>query len=286
MKKIFAAVLFTALIFSSASQSQTVSGGQLSLNLRVVPFTSIGVYNWPVPPGVYVIYPYGCGAGGAGAGGYSLGSGGGGGGGGAGQCLQSNAYALPVTPGETLSISIGQGGAAGSIGFQGTAGASVSISGAHVYPSGFVSNFPTLPGGKSGFPGLSNSGGTGGDGGGLIYPGYGSNAGFVGGASGNSLSGIIPGGGGGGGGNPGAPAGINGGATYLQQSITNSNGGNAGGGPGGNSMLGIGGLGPNGSVAGNAPLPGSCGAAGSGGGVTAAGGAGGNGCLFIAYWGQ
>lgn len=280
MKKM---LLASVICISSLSPTKAdIIGAFPPLKNKVVSFTSYGSYNWTVPPGVYVVYPYGCGAGGGGGGGQSFGAGGGGGG--SGQCIQSYTYALPVTPGDVLSISIGQGGTGGGVGFQGTAGNDVYLSGAHG-PGGVVSNFPSMPAGKGGFPGAS-IGGTGGDGGGLLYYGYGSSSGFSGGASYYSLSGVIPGAGGAGGGAISGPSGLVGGANYFWQAITNSAGGAAGGGPGANSLFGIGGYGPNSGDPGNSPQEGACGAGASGGGGNAVGGNGADGCLYIIYWGS
>ena len=126
-------------------------------------FTEDGTFT--VPSGKTVIYVSGCGGGGGGGGGAgrttSPNSSGGGGGGGAG----TSAVKVPisVTPGQVLSITIGEagqggaGGAVNAIGNNGTAGGSTRLG-----------SILTLNGGRAGGLGFAGpgSGGSGGDSGG------------------------------------------------------------------------------------------------------------------------
>lgn len=170
---------------------------------------------WTVPPGVTEITVEGWGGGGAGGGvvgrnSRTLGGSGGGGG----------AYAksiLPVTPGETLQISVGSGGA-GVVGGNGNQGGTTSISGfediflAQGGSGGRVNNDSGAPlGGQGGEASSSNgtsstqSGSNGGNGGTNSGAGgqgaKGGGAGGLGISSGsfNGNTGNSPGGGGGGG---------------------------------------------------------------------------------------
>lgn len=152
----------------------------LSVN-RQQKFTASGSFT--VPDGVTTIYLTGCAAGGGGASGAtnnggqsSLVGGGGGGGGGAGQSIIKQAYS--VTPGQTLTITIGSGGSGAQAptaggGYNGNAGGNTSVSG-----------LVTLTGGTGGYAGgvvTNNSAGGGGAGG---YGGEGYPAGASG-ADGN-----------------------------------------------------------------------------------------------------
>lgn len=86
--------------------------------LKVVEITSTGT--WVVPAGADILVAVDACAGGAGGGGAFTAGGGGGGGGGGAAC---EGVLLRVTPGETLTVTIGAGGAAGASGGSPTAGA-------------------------------------------------------------------------------------------------------------------------------------------------------------------
>jgi hypothetical protein len=73
-------------------------------------FTQPGVYQFIVPPHVHTLNAFMVGAGGGGGGGYST-NGGGGGGGGSGGYQYTNG--LPVTPGETITVTVGGSGYGG-----------------------------------------------------------------------------------------------------------------------------------------------------------------------------
>lgn len=281
INRLILSILFIHLLIPN-SFAQVVNGGVMSPRvLRLASFRTFGSYNWTVPNNVTVIYPYGCAAGGGGGGGQNALFGAGGGGGGAGKCIPPFLIALPVTPGETISIGIGQGGQGGVLGVAGTAGADVNISGAHSYPDGIDSQFPTLQAGLGGAPGVGGVGGAGGNGGGTYYYGGG------GGSTGNgglvyAYGQVYSGAGGGGGGSNAAAQGIGGGNPIYESSSTGTIA-VGGGGAGAASMLGYGAspVGPNQS--GVSPPAGGCGAGASGGGWFGAGGNGSDGCLFILY---
>lgn len=150
-----------------------------SIASRSQTWTTAGTYTFVVPADTHFIYPdmVGAGGGGAGAGGgdssadfphysdYSTNPGyrGGGGGGGGGAGTPISGQAVPVTPGETVTVVIGQhgvggvGGAPGNSGQNGTAGTATTITG----------SFGTITA-------AGGQGGTGGD-------GYGAPSGFTGG---------------------------------------------------------------------------------------------------------
>jgi prepilin-type N-terminal cleavage/methylation domain-containing protein len=149
-----------------------------------VVFNSPGTYTWVVPAGVNKIYVTGVAGGGGGGGGYGAGGGGGygaGGGGGSGQaCLN---LPLTVSPGETLTITVGSGGSGGS-GYYGTNGGN----GGDTIISGSVSGLLLrLLGGGGGYGGASAGGGGGGYGGGYAAGGKGGDG--SGGTGGNGGAG-------------------------------------------------------------------------------------------------
>ena len=108
---------------------------------------------WVVPADVGCIWVDGCGGGGGGGGGDSTPGGGGGGGCAGFPCQQ---LPLAVTPGETLTLTIGAGGAGGAVGQNGVVGGETTLATASdplaVY----------LPGGGNGFKGANPNGGDGG----------------------------------------------------------------------------------------------------------------------------
>lgn len=144
---------------------------QDSLPPNFIRFASGGAFT--VPQGVYTIYLSGCAAGGGGASGAtnnggqsSLVGGGGGGGGGAGQSIIKQAYS--VTPGQSLTVTIGSGGngaqaSASGGGYSGNSGGNTSVSG-----------LVTLTGGTGGYAGgvVGNNAAGGGGAGGYGGEGY------------------------------------------------------------------------------------------------------------------
>lgn len=227
---------------------------------RVVPvgqreFTSVGTQNWTVPADVTSISIVAIGGGGGGGGGgsgsyYKVGAGGGGGG-------LGYANNVAVTPGQTLSITVGGGGTGGGANTNGTnggvsevkndlgqtlirvtgGGGGAGANGSSAASGGAGGNRVTATGGGAGGAGGtagSQSSYAGGGGGGGGYSGSG-------GAGGASSSNGAAGGGGGGGGGKGAQLGqYKGGGgggvgTYGQgtggaQQMTYSGGGNGGSG--------------------------------------------------------
>lgn len=183
-----------------------------------IPFSSVQVFNsagtssWTVPANINKVFVQVWGGGGGGAGGTALsiaGSGGGAGGYGAGF--------LAVTPGASLSVTVGAGGTGGPVGSDGVAGGQSSLGTAIVANGGAkglaTSNGPTFGGTVSGANAvITISGGSGGGAAPYIVStgslgGNGGNCGMGGGGGGGSSSaanpgapGSQPGGGGGGGG--------------------------------------------------------------------------------------
>jgi hypothetical protein len=103
----------TTVVANAAASNEAVNLGQLFIGNRKSVFTSNGTYT--VPDAVTTIWVSGAGGGGGGGGGNSLSSteqGGGGGGGYAGACVLKTP--ISVTPGESLTITIGAGGAGGA----------------------------------------------------------------------------------------------------------------------------------------------------------------------------
>ena len=174
-------------------------------------YTAPGVQTYTVPSGVtsmVILVVGGGGGGGLGvaASGYCLAKGGGGGGG--GQVVYNTSY--PVTPGETLTLTVGAGGAAngGNGGTSSIVGLSGTIAAGGGYGSaghsggaagigsvgGGGSTTAATPGGGGGGGGqctsgsttADNNGGNGGTGAIHYYPGQGVYAGFGGGGGGGS----------------------------------------------------------------------------------------------------
>ncbi len=95
-----------------------VLGGMGNLMGQTQPFTTVGTTNWTVPAGVTCITVECWGGGGGGGGGkgssdgngYVWGAGGGGGGGGA----YSKSQTITVTPGQTITVTVGNAGTAGT----------------------------------------------------------------------------------------------------------------------------------------------------------------------------
>lgn len=242
-------------------------------------FTTVGANTFTVPFNKTLVWVSGVGGGGGGGGGHATGGGGGGGGGSCG----INNLPVPVTPGSTLTITVGAKGTAGAIGADGVRGFSSLITGAliPVIATGYGTQGlqgAATNGGNGGRTScwadmISNSGGTGGAAAGAATPQYGNGIGFNGayilGSGAGSGAGTGSGGGGGG---------------RCAFSDTNTAGGaNIGGGAGGCSMFGAGGTGGATTTAGNPPAAGQYGAGGGGGGQNAAGAAGTDGAVLIMY---
>lgn len=117
-------------------------------------FDTAGSFSFVVPPHVTRIKVTA--AGGGGGGGYNTGAGGGGGGG--GSCIYKRPFT--VTPGETISITIGAGGVAA--GTSGSGSSNVGLAGGTTV----IGNLISLPGGEGGWYSNGGSGGFGGGGGG------------------------------------------------------------------------------------------------------------------------
>lgn len=218
------------------------------------------------------------GGGGSGGGGQASAGTAGGGGGGSSNALLN--LVLPVTPGETLTITIGAKGAVVAAGSNGAAGTATLISsGASTVGFAYPTNV-TL-GGTGGLVGAAGVGGAGG----IPNPAGGITA-AAGGASGTGAISqtrpppFFPGTGGGGGGATAGAAAAGGGSLFAA-----SNGGSTGGGGGGGSSpFGSSVTGPNAGVAGTDAPATSYGAGGPGGGTNASSGAGSDGFVMIQYW--
>ena len=128
------------------------SGGGSALNsVGEALFTSSGT--WTVPSGVSTIVLTGCGGGGGGAGGHTADPGGGGGGGSSAVCVST--MPVMVTPGATLTITIGGGGNGGAAGANGSPGLDTTIAGTTlgtiIFPGTlFNATFGTAANGGSG----------------------------------------------------------------------------------------------------------------------------------------
>ncbi|AWD92426.1 tail fiber protein [Xanthomonas phage Carpasina] len=144
-----------AQVGPNASQpNQLVNAAQLN-TIRQARFTANGAFT--VPAGVNRVSISGCGAGAGGGGGgtrndrvnaSSTATATGGGGGGAGQPINNVQYA--VTPGSTLTITVGAGGAAGSGGASQNSPGSAGFNGGASIVSGLIAGTLTLSGGLGG----------------------------------------------------------------------------------------------------------------------------------------
>lgn len=246
-------------------------------------YSAAGAYSFVVPENVYSVSAVAVGGGGGGGGGaaataYNYGGGGGGGGGG----LSYNTFS--VTPGETLTVVVGNAGVGGayvveSKGKSGTAGGYSRISrGATVLLNANGGAGGTGGGGSMNGPGIGGSGGTGT---------------YIGGKGGSGASGDLAGGGGGaagytgnggqgGTGGAGSP-GIGGGGGGGGASTGNLSSGGSGGGVG---ITGEGASGAGGAkgISGGNGSGGAYGAGGCGGGQRISGCAGKAGAVRI-IWG-
>lgn len=223
-------------------------------------FTASGTFN--VPAGVSVVFVTGTGAGCGG-----MGAGGCGGGGSGSYCVR---YPVPVTPGGTLSITIGAAGAPGAVGNTGRA-----------QPGGdTIVGILTLrgaPGWLTGGSVLNGSQG-GGDGGGVsgATPGViGNQEGpwCWGGSSGGSFN------------DAGQPGNVGGPCQGWQGGLGGSSGASRAGCGGGASMFGPGGNGANSAAGDGGAAPATSYGAGGGGasGATATGGVGRDGAVLIEW---
>lgn len=164
---------------------------------NMVVFTSTITNTWAVPAGVNKIMIEVWGGGGGGAGATVTGAGGGGGGG-----YGKGTYT--VTPGSTLTVTIGNGGNGGPSGTAGVAGQPSSVNGTLISANGGAGGLTTGVGGAGGNSSapFNITGGFGFYGGTnyLSYGGAGANGGTggLGGANSAGGAGIAPGGGGGG----------------------------------------------------------------------------------------
>jgi hypothetical protein len=268
--KFRAALLATLLaLFAGAAFAQSIPG-----SLSLGGYTQTGVLvtssqSWTVPGGVTVIYVDGCAAGGGGGLGQVGAATAGGAGAGSGSCVRG--FPLQVTPGATLTLTVGAGVVNGT-------GGNTTITGAN-------NPFPTLLGGTVGNPGAAGTGGAGGNGGGPN--------GGAGGAAGAAGAGTLaaytnwggfylPGSGGGGGGNTAGTAGSGATASLFTPAVSAGAGNGAGGG-GAGSPFGNGGVGGIGGSPGLAPTTGFGGGAGGDGTNNTTAVAGANGFALIRY---
>ena len=273
------------LIAGPASAQSIGLSGAFPTQAAVV-VTNTGANSVTVPSWANWVEASYCGGGGAGGNGYSATTGAGGGGGGAGQAVSN--WLAAVTPGSTLTVTIG---AAGTY----AAPASVTTI------SGGLTPFPVANFGQNGANGGVSVGGNGGNSGQNINGAWIANFGAAGGTgaagspvAGGALtqlaSGIFAQMGGAGGGSTTFAGNL---ARSLAPSGNQTAGGTSGtgqgggGGAGGASVFGDPGAGGNGSAGvapngGNAPVANTC-AGGGGAGAGTTGGNGGNGSAGVAY---
>ena len=249
-----------------------------------VPVATINNWSWAVPASVNWICTTEVGGGGQGGGGYNSGGGAGGGGGGG----TIGPICGPVTPGASLTITVGIGGwnagAAGAAGSNGQVGGATLITGLS-YP------LATANGGAGGVAGAVANGGAGGNGTTASGSALGVSTGGAGGTAGAGTSGSIALGYGymvsGTGGGGGASSAQSGNAASLANGWLNvrptGGTGTAAGGPGGASVYGTGANGGNAGSGGIACTAGQWGGAGGGGAATEAGGFGCGGFVIIGW---
>lgn len=271
MKKFFFSLALVLSVIASPVLADQIGLSQPVPRMVVKQYTASNTLVVPNDVSVVTINKL-CGSGGSGGGGQASASTAGGGGGGAGNVL--GPFNLAVTPGSTLTITIGATAASVAAGADGNFGAVSTITGG-------LSAVPTEAyGGNPGLKGAAGVGGAGGNG-----TGFGQGNGGAAGTGGSWATAAFPGlggAGGGGGGNTGGAAG-DGGGTQLYPGGTKGTG-NGAGGTGGSSGLGVGGTGGAAGVAGSAPAAGNYCSGGGGGGSNAASGAGGSGYAEIQYW--
>lgn len=280
---------FTAAIYAGTGATQSITG-----NPTVVTFTSSGTFT--VPAGVtsvdYLV------VGGGGSGGSSVNTlvYGGAGGGGAGGFRTGT---LSVTPGASLTVTVGAGGTsatASSVAIPGNSGASSVFSTITAAGGGGGSVYGLLGvAGGSGGGGCGKSDGTPCTGGAGNTPSTSPSQGNNGGTGGGTGTSNAPDYGAGGGGGAGAvgvagstTAGGNGGAgtaSAISGSSVTYAGGGGGGTYNGGGTLGVGGSGGGGAAGHSAGTAGTANTGGGGGGSNnaAASGAGGSGVVIISY---
>ena len=151
--------LLGLLLAASCAFAQNGNAPVTPYTQQSVLFTNTGANSWVVPAGVTVVYVDGCSAGQGGAGGQSSTTGSGGGGGAGGFCTAG--FPLNVTPGATLTITVGAAGVGGSAGASGgTTNIVTTITGANnTYPSQPPSSFVLAP--TTGAAGVGGNGGRG-----------------------------------------------------------------------------------------------------------------------------
>jgi mucin-19 len=311
----------TATGTDSSNPSQTVTSSRSFSILVKAPVTtsffSTGPATFSVPTGVTSVRVLVV-AGGAGGGNCFNGSASGGGGG-AGGVVVHNTY--PVSPGGSVSLSVGAGGAGGAVGIpdlgaaagKGQDGSSTTFGAITANGGGGGGHYPEISGNPQGIGNPGGSGGGGGGAGGPGIPGGSATQGPSGGGTGYGYgggtcqgTGISNGstscGGGGGAGGAGANGVTNarggaGGAGYSWPVNSTTYAGGGGGGGAGVDRGGAGGSG-GGGAAGNLASPGAAvgtagttnrggggggGSAGEGPTVSAGGGAGGPGIVIVNY---
>lgn len=270
------ALLVCAPALSQPADAQTLTYAGNAKVLKTVVFTAAGANSYTVPADVTQLLNVRLvGGGGSGGCGHATGGAGGGGAGG----VIAGPFSVPVTAGATLTITIGAGGTACTVGNDGNIGGATSISGTDAtLPLGFA--------GGGGSAGLAANGGAGGN------SGTGTPASSNGGAggatgAGSAISGGVAQGpfltGNGGSGGAGTGSG-GGGSNRCYTGSTVLGGTNIGGGAGGASFYGCGGAGGTTAVAGSAPAAIAWGAGGGGGGQNAIGGIGRGGYVEFQVW--
>lgn len=269
------ATLFAIALLVATPGAANITGNSPVASKSVV-YTTPGANNFTVPPTVSVIWITKIGGGSGGAGGHTTG-GAGGGGAASGWVIK---WPVAVTPGSTVTCTVGAKSAGGAIGNDSVAGGATTFSGG-------LTAVPDMQIAGTASQGGAVNGGSGASGGGMSGS---TPAGGVGDADGGAASGTMqiigPAFGSGFGGGAGAGTGSgNGGAGRSYGATSAAGGANVGGGGGGGSPWGIGGAGGATTTAGTAAAAASYGAGGGGGGQNAAGGAGADGMCMIEYIG-
>lgn len=281
----------------------------------IVVNSASGPWTWVVPEGVRMLMITGVGGGAGGTGGTNNATSTGGGGGG-GSALSITGLPLFVTPGASLTITLGAGGTGGTPTTGATNGGDTTIAGIYFSPWGEGTTFKIFGGGANTTTRTDGVGQASGIGAGNAPGSYasGTSAGGASAATPTAANGQgrgyffpstfpgMTGCGGGGASTTGTTAGANGGVSGLNpnqrpllaanSSVTPNNGvglGNTaagvsrgGGGQGGYSVIGYPGAGGNGGS--NGANATGYGAGGGGGGGAANGGNGGVGYVYFTYW--
>lgn len=285
MRCIKAFVLFVLLLCAPSVWAQavgTAAAGNPGSRFYSQAFTTVGANTFVVPTGVNVIFLTGCGAGGGGGGGHTADPGGGGGGGGSGVCVSR--MPVGVTPGSSLTITIGTAGLGGAVG---AAGGIVST---NTTIAGLPYGTMTILGASiaAGTGTVTNGGAGGGNanqGGGVTGTGAGANGTY---ATNRTIGGDVVGGSSGSAG--GGATGPGAGGTSVYSNLYNvgniagaaASGTKGGGGGGGSSLLGLGVVGGSNAVGTSCSV--GYGGGGGGGAPTFAGGNGCQGYLRVEWW--